>query len=229
MRADDTKNEKGLKATDGTPLNKKIFSMQIDKKEIHSSILEYFSEYGYCRAFYKFSQEVEQAMEPAPLLNEREKIRNLASNGKFLEIIKTLEEAIPCIFVDRPELLFSILEQDVLEDLCIRMEPEGATLSRIKKDLSPIVLQNAFLVKHLEDLVSSIVFAQFSFESVMESRASVFKKINKTVLLHLDYIMKDSIKLLLDDIKSITTYPEILPIIKGCPTFEKVVGTLYDK
>lgn len=229
MRADDAKNEKVLKTSDTISLNKKILSMQIDRKEMQKSILEYFSEYGYSKAFCKFSKETGHTVAPAPLLEEREKIRTLANDGNFLEIIKTLETSIPCIFVDYPSLIFFILEQDILESLFLRMGSEGSALTRIKNELAPIVLENPLLINDLEALVSSIVFAQFSLETVMMNRTSVFKKINKTVLLHLDYIMKDSIKVLLDDIKSISTHPEILSIIKGCTTFEKFMSTLYSK
>ncbi|KAI5192128.1 glucose-induced degradation protein 8 [Nematocida minor] len=226
MRVDDGKEEKTKKPADSSSLNKKILSMQIDKKETQKHIVEYFSEYGYHRAFCSFKKELDLDAQPAPLLLERDEIRNFSNEGSFLQIIETVKNAIPCIFLDHPNLIFSLLEQDILEDLYIRVGSESSALHRVEKELTPIVLENSALTQSLENLVSSIVFSQSSQEAVVANREAVFMQINKAMLLHLDYIMKDSIKLLLDDVETVSKQPEIQTIIKSCATLERAIKSL---
>lgn len=221
--SEDDKTERQKDISDISVQNRRIFSVPIEKKEIQKYVVEYFSEHGYSKAFHALKREAGIEHTAAPLLEEREEIRILSSEGKALEIISKIEKILPCLFAEHPELVFAILEQDILEDLCIRNNSEGAALDRIEKELSPIVIEHSEILGNLEEIVASVIFSKVSSEAVISRRDALFARINKAILLYMDYMMSCSLNKLLNELSQVSKQPEFINLMKTCGLLQKVM------
>ncbi|OAG33176.1 hypothetical protein NEIG_01601 [Nematocida sp. ERTm5] len=225
-RVDGKKDESTKKQNALVDEAKKLLFISVPKDEIQERVLKYFSEYGYYSAFITFKREIGSTMAPSPLLKEREEIRLLSGNGKFLQVLAATQKLHPCLFFNSPIIAFDIIKQDIMEDLYIRIGSEGCALARVEKELSPIVLENTDLLPCLEELVSSILFGESSPEEVVVQRDMIFSSINHLLLMSVDYVMQNSIKALLMGISAASETPEIINITKGCKMFQNILSSL---
>ncbi|KAI5181561.1 glucose-induced degradation protein 8 [Nematocida sp. AWRm80] len=219
---DDSKEEQ---VNDISPKDR-LFSVAVDKIAIQKMVLEYLSEKGYYKAYKALQRETNLEIGVAPLLKERECIRILCENGEYLKVIEKISSVCLFIFEDHSALYFSILAQDILEDLCIRKNSEANILQRIEKEITPLIQSNPSLLKKLEDLVGDIVFGSVDSEKILLEREGIFHQINRTILRIADYEEKESLRQLISKAEELSKTPKFMSLSRECAIIEGIFNQI---
>ncbi|KAH9385992.1 glucose-induced degradation protein 8 [Nematocida major] len=220
--ADAEKKEASQAPSETATQSMRLFSMPVEKKDMQARVIEYLSEHGYYKAFHMFQKETGIEYTAAPLLKERDQIKSFLLDGKIKQAISLIEQVIPCLFADRPDILFLMLRSDILEGLHVRSDTEEKALSRIESELSPIVLENPESMEELEALVASVIFSQPAAQSIVQQRRASFQKVNQAILLHVDYVMRFTIEEMLADFASILRQPKLAYMYKNSALLQNI-------